>query len=109
MVCELGMSEDLGPLAWGEKEGGEFLGRMTRVQTYSEQTAQRIDTEVRRIVTKSHEIARQILVLNVHVLHKVAQTLIERETLDKEEFNALVAEAGPVPIQGVEGMRWLGV
>jgi cell division protease FtsH len=109
MVCELGMSDDLGPLAWGEKQEEAFLGRAQRVGNYSEQTAQRIDGEVRSIVTKSYEVARQILTLNVHVLHKVAQTLVERETLDREEFNQLVQEAGPVPINGIEGVRWLGV
>jgi cell division protease FtsH len=97
MVCDLGMSEELGPVTWGEDEGEVFLGRqMARVQTYSEQTARRIDAEVKAIITRAHEAAREILTLNIHVLHRVAQSLIERESLDRDEFERLVEEAGPI-------------
>jgi cell division protease FtsH len=110
MVCELGMSEELGPLTWGEKQDEPFLGRsMARVQTYSEQTARRIDVEVRDIVMRSYEIAKTILTMNVHVLHRVAQTLVERETLERDEFALLVHESGPVSPKGIEGMQWMGV
>jgi cell division protease FtsH len=110
MVCELGMSDDLGPLAWGERQDDPFLGRsFNRVQTYSENTAQRIDIEVRSIVTRSYEIAKKMLTLNIHVLHRVAQTLMERETLDREEFAQIVSDAGPVPITGIDGMASMGI
>ena len=97
MVCDLGMSEDLGPVAWDMGNDEVFLGRqMNRVKGYSEHTAKRIDEEVRRILTRAYEAAKEILSTNVHVLHKVAQTLIERESLDAEEFAKLVDESNPV-------------
>jgi len=106
MVCELGMSDDLGPVSWGEPNGEPFLGRqMAQPRTYSEETARRIDTEVRRIVSNAYQSAREIIVANVHVLHKVAQDLMDRETLDREEFSRLVEQAGPVI---PEGLAWLG-
>jgi len=110
MVCELGMSEDLGPLAWGEKQDEPFLGRsMARVQTYSEQTARRIDAEVKMIVQRGYDAAKTILTMNIHVLHRVAQTLVERETLEREEFASLVDEAVPVGVKGLDQMSWMGV
>jgi cell division protease FtsH len=110
MVCELGMSEDLGPLAWGEKQDEPFLGRsMARVQTYSEQTARRIDAEVKMIVQRGYESAKTILTLNIHVLHRVAQALVERETLERDEFAKLVDQAGPVSIQGHDNMAFMGI
>jgi len=109
MVCELGMSEELGPLAWGEKSDEPFLGRsMSRVQTYSEQTARRIDVEVKEIVSKAYSVAKSMLTLNLHVLHRVAQTLVDKETLERDEFAKLVQDAGPVAIDGIEHMTWLG-
>jgi cell division protease FtsH len=99
MVCDLGMSEDLGPVAWDSGSDEVFIGRqMSRVKNYSEQTANRIDEEVRRILTRAYEAAKTILSSNIHVLHKVAQTLIERESLDADEFAKLVEESKPVPI-----------
>jgi cell division protease FtsH len=107
MVCNLGMSEDLGPVSWGEGEQEVFLGRqMTATKGYSEQTARRIDEEVRAILTRGYEAATAILVANAHVLHRVANTLMERESLDGDEFEALVKEAGPVP---PDGLSWMGV
>jgi len=98
MVCDLGMSADLGPVAWSDGGGDEvFIGRqMGRVKNYSEHTARRIDDEVRSILTSCYQAAKRILESNVHILHKVAQTLVERETLDAEEFAQLVEESGPV-------------
>ncbi|MEQ1568135.1 MAG: ATP-dependent zinc metalloprotease FtsH [Myxococcota bacterium] len=97
MVCDLGMSDDLGPVAWDSGGDEVFLGRqMSRVKNYSEATAKRIDEEVRRILTRAYDSAKSILTTNVHVLHKVAQTLIERESLDADEFARLVNESEPV-------------
>ena len=106
MVCELGMNESLGPVSWSDDNSEVFLGRqMTQVKNYSEDTARRIDSEVTQIVTKGYETARTILTENIHVLHRVAQTLIERESLDADEFSAIVEEAGPVQPQG---LGWMG-
>ncbi len=95
MVCEWGMSEKLGPMTFGKKEEQIFLGRdFTQQQDYSEATAVTIDSEVRRIITESHERAKKILTTNLELLHKVAKTLLERESLDGSEMDALVREFG---------------
>jgi cell division protease FtsH len=98
MVCDLGMSDELGPVAWEtDNEELVFLGRqMNRVKNYSEHTSRRIDEEIRRILTRAYDVAKQILNNNVHILHNVAQALIERESLDADEFAKLVADGQPV-------------
>ena len=107
MVCDLGMSDDLGPVSWGEQQQDPFLGRQaTRSQTYSEETAQKIDGEVRSILNRAYKAAKDILNTNAHVLHAVAGALLERESLDAAEFALLVEEAGPV---APSGMAWMGV
>jgi cell division protease FtsH len=107
MVCNLGMSEELGPVNWGDADGEPFLGRaMARASNYSEDTARRIDDEVKRILEMAYDSARQILTNNIHVLHKVAQNLMERESLDHLEFAELVDEAGPI---APKGLSWMGV
>ncbi|HUL60849.1 MAG TPA: cell division protein FtsH, partial [Anaeromyxobacteraceae bacterium] len=91
MVCEWGMSEKMGPLAFGKKEGEVFLGReMGSVQTYSEQTARDIDAEVRRIVTEQYEKAKRVLLDNNELLNRVADALIEYETLDATDIEQLM-------------------
>ncbi len=92
MVCEWGMSEKMGPLAFGKKEGEVFLGRdMASVQTYSEQTAREIDAEVRRIVTEQYERARKVLLDNQATLNRIAEALLEHETLDASDIDTLMA------------------
>ena len=91
MVCEWGMSEKLGPLAFGKKEGEVFLGReMSTVQSFSEETARAIDTEVHRIVMEQYERARKVLVEHQGVLGKIADALIEYETLDTADIEIIV-------------------
>ncbi len=109
MVCDLGMSENLGPVTWGDNQQEVFIGRQmgTRVQTYSENTAHTIDVEVRGIVTRAYELAKAILTNNIHVLHQIAQTLIERESLDGDEFKRLVEQAGPIA-PGEPALQWVG-
>ena len=107
MVCELGMSEALGPVSWGEGGGEVFLGRQMATQKgYSELTAQHIDDEVKSILSRGYEAARGILVENLHVLEAVAQYLIENESIDAEEFASLVADSEPVT---PGGLAWMGV
>jgi cell division protease FtsH len=92
MVCEWGMSEKMGPLAYGKKEGEVFLGReMATAQSYSEQTAREIDAEVRRIVTEQYERAKKILIDGRALLVKIADALIEYETLDGSDIEVLMA------------------
>jgi cell division protease FtsH len=99
MVCEWGMSE-LGPLTFGKKEEQIFLGReIAQHRDYSEDTAIKIDQEVRKLVSNGYSTARQILSDNRDTLEKVAQALIEREVLDANEIKMLVdgKELPPVP------------
>ncbi|MCC6214725.1 MAG: ATP-dependent zinc metalloprotease FtsH [Polyangiaceae bacterium] len=90
MVCELGMSDKLGPVAWGSNEESVFLGRefTSNRDDFSEETAREIDQEVRRIVEQQHEIARTVLLEHREKLDRLAAALMERETLDAEEIAA---------------------
>jgi cell division protease FtsH len=91
MVCEYGMSEKLGPLAFGQKEEQIFLGReLTQHRDYSEMTAQRIDEEVRDIVVGSYKKAARLIKDNLDTLHKVANALLEKETLNSSEIDKLI-------------------
>jgi cell division protease FtsH len=91
MVCEWGMSEKLGPLAFGQKEEQIFLGReFAQHRDYSEETAQMIDQEIRTIVTQSYEKAKGILIQNMGILHKLANTLLEKEVLDGHQIDAII-------------------
>jgi cell division protease FtsH len=91
MVCEFGMSE-LGPLTFGKKEEQIFLGReIAQHQDYSEDTAIRIDQEVKRIVMEQYERARRIILENREATEKLALALLERETLDAVQIRRIVA------------------
>jgi cell division protease FtsH len=91
MVCEWGMSEKLGPLAYGKKEEQVFLGRDygSRQQDYSEQTAQEIDQEVRSIIQRQYGRVKDLLGQKREKLDALAKALVERETLDSEEILAV--------------------
>ena len=92
MVCEWGMSERMGPLAFGTKEEQIFLGReIAQHKDYSEVTAIAIDEEIKRMVTHGYETAKTLLANNIYILHALAQALIEREELNAEEIDRLVA------------------
>lgn len=83
MVCEWGMSDNLGPVAFGQRQGHIFLGKeITQVKDYSEATAIAIDNEVRRIVLECYQKAKKLLEDNLELLHKLANALLEEETLD---------------------------
>jgi len=91
MVCRWGMSEKLGPLAYGQSEGEVFLGRdLGSRPNYSEETARQIDQEVRDIITTQYERGRRLLTEHRDVLDRITQGLLEYETLDAEELNILV-------------------
>jgi len=93
MVCEWGMSESLGPLAFGQKEEQIFLGReISQHRDYSEKTAQEIDQEIRGIVMGCYERAEQLLKKNIKRLHALAKTLLERESLTGEEIDQIIQE-----------------
>ncbi len=91
MVCEWGMSDALGPLSFGQKEEQIFLGKeFARHRDYSEQTALTVDQEIRRIVSENYEHARKVLQDNKDSLERIAEALLERETLDGPEIDALM-------------------
>jgi cell division protease FtsH len=91
MVCEWGMSEKLGPISMTEGEGEVFLGRdMMSHKNYSEQTAQIIDSEIKRIVTQGHAKAKKLLEENLDTLHRLAEALLERETLTGKEVDLIM-------------------
>jgi cell division protease FtsH len=91
MVCEWGMSEEMGPLSYGKKEEQIFLGReIAQHRDYSESTAVRIDDEVKRIVLKANDNVRQLLSENIAVLRAIAQALLEKETLGLADIEALM-------------------
>jgi cell division protease FtsH len=92
MVCEWGMSDAMGPLTFGKKEEQIFLGReIAQHQDYSEDTAIRIDQEIKRIVTTNYDKARSLLVGNRSALDKIAEELLAREVLDAEQVRAIAA------------------
>jgi len=91
MVCRWGMSDKLGPLAFGNREGEVFLGRdfATRPD-YSEDVARQIDAEVRQIVMDCYNKAKALLQENMGILQKIAEALLEYETLEAEDVNVVV-------------------
>ncbi len=102
MVCAWGMSEKLGPITYGKKEEQIFLGReIAQHRDFSEATAVEIDAEVRRIIEESHTIVTKLLSENIETLKRLAENLLERESLDTDDVNAIVSgkklEPKPVP------------
>lgn len=92
MVCEWGMSERLGPLTFGKKEEEIFLGReFARHRDYSEETARLIDSEVRSIVHQGYEKAKEIIQQNLEILHRLANTLLEKEVLDGRQIDLIIS------------------
>lgn len=94
MVCEFGMSETLGPLTLGKRHGNPFLGRdIMDERNYSEEIAMSIDKEVRKIIEAAYARAKQILSDNREKMDEIVKVLIARETLEREEFEGLMADA----------------
>jgi cell division protease FtsH len=92
MIMRFGMSEKLGPRTLGRNQDLPFLGRdMGAEPDYSDEIAREIDDEIRRIVEEAHERARQVLTEHMDELNAISQILIERETIDKDQFERLLA------------------
>jgi cell division protease FtsH len=90
MITEFGMSEGLGPLTYGTKDDQVFLGRdLLRERNYSEEVAAAIDREVRRVIGEAHDRAKRLLDQNRARLTRIADRLMEQETLDAGEFEAI--------------------
>jgi cell division protease FtsH len=91
MVTEFGMSDQLGPLTLGQKQGEVFLGRdFASHPDYSDQVAFEIDSEIRRLIDEAHDEALEILTEHREHLDKLAEVLIERETIDKDDLIKLL-------------------
>ena len=105
MVCEWGMSDKLGPLSFGEKEGEVFLGRdMGHMKNYSESTAVEIDMEISRIVKENYQRTQKLLGEHQDALIRIGEALLEKETLDGAEVRFLVfGEETPPTVVPAEG------
>ena len=92
MVCEWGMSEALGPLTYGKKEEQIFLGKeFNRHQDYSEATALKIDTEIKRIVSEQYDRAQHTMIESKPALIRIAEALLEHEVLDADQLKEVIA------------------
>jgi cell division protease FtsH len=92
MVMRFGMSEKLGPRVLGRNHDMPFLGRdMGSEPDYSEEVAKEIDDEIRRVIEEAHASAHAVLRAHMDELHRLSAILIERETIDKDQFERLLA------------------
>ncbi|MCK4504521.1 MAG: ATP-dependent zinc metalloprotease FtsH [Candidatus Aegiribacteria sp.] len=102
MVCEWGMSEELGPITHSETSDTIFLGReFNRTRDYSEHTARVIDSEIKRFVEEAYTTAHDILKDNKDIVERIAEQLLEKETISSTEINSIFQELrpdmGPIP------------
>jgi len=96
MIRSWGMSESLGPLSFAKNEEQVFLGReIAQHRDYSEETARKIDSEVNRLVTRSYERAQSVLTDHIDVLHKLAEQLLEKETILGAELDEIIRQVRP--------------
>ena len=90
------MSDDLGPLAYAKGEEQVFLGReIAQHRDYSEATAQKIDEEINKLIKNSYANARAVLKENLDILHKLAESLLEKETVMGKELDELIHSLRP--------------
>lgn len=93
MITRYGMSEKLGPIVFGEREEMVFLGKeLGHQRNYSEEIAQKIDEEVHHLIDKGLKKAKDVLTEKKELLEKIANTLLEKETIEQEEFNQIVKQ-----------------
>jgi ATP-dependent metallopeptidase hflB len=91
MICEYGMSPELGPMTFGHRQDQVFLGRdIGRDKDYSEEVAAKIDKEIRKFIDEAYQKTESLLNENMDKLHLIADALIERETLEGEEIDQLM-------------------
>ena len=98
MVMRYGMTDALGPMVYAENEGEVFLGRsVTKTTNMSEQTMQKVDEEVRRIIDDQYNLARRLIEDNKDKMHAMAKALLEWETIDSEQIDDIMAGKDPRP------------
>jgi cell division protease FtsH len=91
MVCEWGMSDEIGPIHYGVKNDNPFLGKeLTRTSSISEEIGKKIDNAVQKIIFKALEKTREVLKENIDTLHKIAEELLEKETLDGKQIDEII-------------------
>src|SRR5206468_1556080 len=96
-VTQWGLSDAIGPILVGDNEQELFLGReIQQRRGISEQTAQLVDAEVKRVIDRSYERAKETLTTNIELLHQVATALLERETLTRDDIEIL-SRGGALP------------
>jgi cell division protease FtsH len=97
MVTRWGFSDKLGPLVYGEQGGQPFMGYASQGSKVSINVAHQIDEEVRALIDRNYQRAETILQENIDILHKMAQALMEWETIDKAQIDALMEGKAPKP------------
>lgn len=98
MVTRYGMSDALGPMVYAEQEGEPFLGRsMSKASNISEETMQKVDAEVRRIIDEQYSLARKLIEENADKMHAMAKAMLEWETIDMSQLDAIMAGEEPQP------------
>ena len=96
MVMRYGMTEALGPMVYADNEGEVFLGRsVTKTTNMSEQTMQKVDGEVRRIIDQQYALARRLIEENTEKMHALAKALLEWETIDSDQLDDIMAGLPP--------------
>ena len=98
MVTRYGMTDALGPMVYAENEGEVFLGRsVTKTTNMSEQTMEKVDGEVRRIIDEQYALARRLIEDNSDKMHAMAKALLEWETIDSEQLDDIMGGRAPRP------------
>ena len=98
MVTRYGMTEALGPMVYADNEGEVFLGRsITKTTNMSEETMQKVDSEIRKIIDTQYSIARQLIEENKDKMHAMARALLEWETIDSDQLDDIMAGKAPRP------------
>ena len=98
MVTRYGMTDELGPMVYAENEGEIFLGRsVTRQVNVSEETMQKVDQQIRRIIDEQYSVARQLIEDNKDKMHAMAQALLDWETIDAEQIDDIMSGKPPRP------------
>ena len=98
MVTRYGMTDALGPMVYADNEGEVFLGRsVTKTTNMSEQTMQKVDAEVRRIIDLQYSLARKLIEDNQDKMHAMAKALLEWETIDSDQIEDIMAGKEPRP------------
>jgi cell division protease FtsH len=96
MVTRYGMTDELGPMVYAENEGEVFLGRsITKQVNVSEQTMQKVDLQIRRIIDEQYQVARKLIEDNQDKMHAMASALLEWETIDADQIDDIMSGRPP--------------